>query len=75
MKQHTLTEHEKEDEKEKCIICHEANEKLNLGLNSYREFHIYMKLTFPPFDLYALLFRMDVKGCEMLIHFAMCQNC
>jgi hypothetical protein len=31
---HTLTEHEKEDEEEKCINCHEANEKFNLGLNN-----------------------------------------
>lgn len=33
MKNHTLTEHPKEDEDEKCINCCEANKKFNLGLS------------------------------------------
>lgn len=32
MGNHTLTEHSREEEEEKCINCHEANEKWNLGL-------------------------------------------
>jgi hypothetical protein len=33
MQKHSLTEHDEENKEEKCINCHEANERLNLGLD------------------------------------------